>query len=393
MAYIAPYLDETGLHIPTYEDRLQALLDSYRSIFGMEVNLAESAPDYQLLSVFARALDDLSAGMVDLFASRNPNYAAGTALDFLLPLHGLSRSGATYSTVFVTLTGQPSATLASGPQVMDDRGYIWACTTDPLTMREDGTLTIRATCTTAGAIEAEVGTVTRIITPISGLYSVTNETAATPGVDAETDASARERMRLAAAAPSLSIAESLRMALLAIPGVVDSKLYINETDTTDDKGIPGHSICAVMVGGTTTNIGKVLFAKKAPGIGTYGTKSTTVTDAFGETHTVRFSRAAWVAAYPQIRLHPLDGFNRDVIIPKMQEALDAYLSGIRIAQPLTVTSLYGICCSVEAGQTPTFYISSLSILLDDTYYTTKIDAAWNEYILCSGDACMITVDT
>ncbi|MCR4876506.1 MAG: hypothetical protein K5922_04995, partial [Clostridiales bacterium] len=126
MAYFAPYIDETGLHIPTYEDRLQALLDSYRSIFGMEVNLAESAPDYQLLSVFARALDDLSAGMVDLFASRNPNYAAGTALDFLLPLHGLTRSGATYSTVFVTLTGQPSATLASGPQVMDDRGYIWA---------------------------------------------------------------------------------------------------------------------------------------------------------------------------------------------------------------------------------------------------------------------------
>ncbi len=50
MAYFAPYIDETGLHMPTYEDRLSALCDSYRSIFGLDAELSESVPDYHNLS-------------------------------------------------------------------------------------------------------------------------------------------------------------------------------------------------------------------------------------------------------------------------------------------------------------------------------------------------------
>ena len=91
MAYFAPYIDESGLHMPTYEDRLAALSDSYRSIFGLDSELSESVPDYQLLSVFARALDDTSALVLSAFNSRNPLYAAGHALDLMLPLYGLTR--------------------------------------------------------------------------------------------------------------------------------------------------------------------------------------------------------------------------------------------------------------------------------------------------------------
>ena len=61
MAYFAPYIDGTGLHMPTYEDRLADLVSAYRSIFGIDAVLSESVPDYQLLSVFAKALDDTSA--------------------------------------------------------------------------------------------------------------------------------------------------------------------------------------------------------------------------------------------------------------------------------------------------------------------------------------------
>ena len=39
MSYFAPYLDETGLHLPTYADRMEALLSAYRAIFGADVNL------------------------------------------------------------------------------------------------------------------------------------------------------------------------------------------------------------------------------------------------------------------------------------------------------------------------------------------------------------------
>ena len=60
MAYFSPYIDGSGGHMPTYEDRLDELVSSYRSIFGVDSELSESVPDYQLLSIFAKALDDTS---------------------------------------------------------------------------------------------------------------------------------------------------------------------------------------------------------------------------------------------------------------------------------------------------------------------------------------------
>ena len=91
MSYFPPYIDSSGLHMPTYEDRLEALVDSYRAIFGLESELSESVPDYQLLSVFARALDDASALTLSAFQNMNPQYARGQALDLMLPLYGLAR--------------------------------------------------------------------------------------------------------------------------------------------------------------------------------------------------------------------------------------------------------------------------------------------------------------
>ena len=91
MAYFAPYIDDFGIHMPTYEDRLSDLCDRYRSIFGQDAVLEPAVPDYQLLSVFAKALDDTAAYMLAAYNSRNPAYAAGQALDLLLPLYGVSR--------------------------------------------------------------------------------------------------------------------------------------------------------------------------------------------------------------------------------------------------------------------------------------------------------------
>ena len=91
MSCFAPYIDASGLHMPTYEDRLADLCSAYRSVFGQEAELSPSVPDYQLLSVFAKALDDTSALVLAAYNSRNPAYASGQALDLLLPQYGISR--------------------------------------------------------------------------------------------------------------------------------------------------------------------------------------------------------------------------------------------------------------------------------------------------------------
>ena len=92
MSYFAPYIDGAGLHMPTSEDRLEDRVSAYRNIFGIEAELSAAVPDYQLLSVFAKALDDVSALVLQAYNSRNPVYATGNALDLLLPQYGLTRA-------------------------------------------------------------------------------------------------------------------------------------------------------------------------------------------------------------------------------------------------------------------------------------------------------------
>ena len=91
MVYFAPYMDQSGIHMPTYEERLGELTEAYKNIFGVDAELSAAVPDYQLLSVFAKALDDVSALVLQAYNSRNPAYASGQALDLLLPQYGITR--------------------------------------------------------------------------------------------------------------------------------------------------------------------------------------------------------------------------------------------------------------------------------------------------------------
>ena len=297
MSYFAPYLDETGLHMPTYAERMEGMLAAYRGIFGQEINLAESSPDYQLMSIFARALDDFSAVLVSLFASRNPGYATGAALDLLLPLHGITR---------------------------------------------------------------EAG---------------------------ETDASARNRFALAASGHGRTIAEGLADAIAAVPNVAASRLIVNDSDAADANGIPAHSICAVVQGGNVAAIGKAIFNKKAPGIGTYGANSAVVTDAFGQNHTVYFQRSASSYVTITIRLSPLTGFDEATTLPAIRRAVMAYVSALAIGQDLVVPAIYGICYSAEQAEVPTFSVTQiLALVTGGTATSGVLTAGWKERFVIPSDS-------
>ena len=380
--YFVPYIDGNGVHIPTYEDRLEGLISSYRAVFGQEISLEPSAPDYQLLSLFARALDDLSQVILVDFASRNPQYASGVGLDLLMPLYGLTRQGPTYSTVPLTLTGAPGAVLSAAPRVLDDAGYIWACQTADLRLNESGTLLLTAVCETPGAVSAPAGSVSRLVSPIPGLYSAVNPAAATPGTAAETDASCRNRLRLAAAAPSVSTPDAIRSAVLAVPNVTHCVVYENDTEAADARGLPAHTICVCVAGGNAREIAAAVFAKKAPGIGTYGSLSVPVTDAWGVSHTMKLQRATNANVAMTIELRPLAGFDPDAMPDRIRAALTAYSDTIAIGQELVLPSLYSVCYSADTNPAPTFSISLISGSYGGESTASVLSGVWNlRYVL------------
>ncbi len=396
MSYFAPYLDQTGLHIPTYADRLEALLSAYRSIFGAEASLSESSPDYQLLSVFARALDDFSALLVSFFSSGNPNYASGAALDLLLPLQALTRAGATHSTAILTLTGTPDAVLSAAPRVLDDAGFIWACA-EGIHLDAEGTARIDAVCETPGAISAPAHSICHLVSPIDNLIAITNPAAAIPGLEAETDASARSRMRLAASAPSLTGLESMRSEILKLPYAKDCRIYVNDTDTADaEKGIPAHSICVVSQGGSKAQIGEIIFRKKAPGIGTWGNQIVNVTDSFGFTHEVCFKRASTRYFTLNIYITPREGFDEASLVPAIREKIKDYISGLGIGEDLVLPALYGVAYSADNADCPTFLITRLFAeeLNEGTFVTDVLSPTWEQrFALLTDQALSIIINT
>ena len=389
--YFAPYIDASGVHIPTYEDRLQSLLSSYRAVFGADANLEISSPDYQLLSVFARALDDLSQIVLTDFASRNPQYASGTGLDLLLPLHGLVRGGATYSTVPLTLTGTPGAVLPSAPQALDDAGNLWSCRTAGIQLNDAGEALVLAVCSVPGAVSAPAGSVRHLVSPVAGLSSVVNAEPATPGTDAESDASCRNRLRHAASAPSVGPLGAIRDAVLSVPNVTACAVHENDTGETDERGIPAHSIAVVFSGGSLNAVAQAVFSKKAPGIGTYGNLSGRAKDAWGNQHTVRLLRAAGTNVAVTVTLQPLAGY--EATVPdQIRAALTAYGETLQIGQDLVVPALYSVCFGAVSAPVPAFSVSLLSVTAGGSSTQGVLSAAWNERFVIRSNMIQIVVE-
>ena len=302
MPYFPPYIDSSGLHMPTYEDRLSALCESYRAIFGLDAELSGSVPDYQLLSVFARSLDDASALVLDAFHRMNPLYASGQALDLLLPQYGLSRL---------------------------------------------------------------------------------------PG---ETDAAARSRIVTGLAANGGTMEANLISEIKAVPGVQKVALYVNDTDTADARGIPSHSLCAVVQAGSLQKIAEAIFRKKAPGIGTYGTATKQVVDENGVSHSIAVYRPAASFITFSIEIKTYDGFD-DSLLDTIKQAIIGYISGFEIGQPLIVPSVYGVCYAAAGDQASTFAITDLAATSPASQGTTRIriPADWNTLLNTADEMIRITL--
>ena len=302
-SYFAPYIDASGLHMPTYEDRLSDLAESYRSIFGLDAELSESVPDYQLLSVIARALDDASQLALSVYNSRNPLYAQGHALDLLLPLYGLRRL---------------------------------------------------------------------------------------PG---ETDAKARARILSALSSNGNTMAENLLAEILKVSDVRQAQVHVNDTNATDEKGIPAHSICCVVEAGRKADIAKAIFRKKAPGIGTHGTTSVSVTDDNGVSHTVRFSRPAESAVNIYVDITTYDGYD-SATTNVIGQAIADCLNNFRIGQSLVVPQLYGISYAAAGAEAATFAITDIRAASPLITGTTRelVPANWNSKLYTSNpERVVITV--
>lgn len=376
MAYTAPYIDDAGLHIPTYADIRDDLVEQFKSIYGQDIYLENDSQDYQMISVFALKTYDTMQLLQIVYNNHSPKTAVGTGLDSLVKLNGIRRKEASHSTCEVTLTGTAGTSIAAGV-VEDESGNQW--TLPENIVLHDSTIQVTATCVPLGAIEAAAGTINKIVNPQKGWAAVTNNDAAVPGRPVETDEQLRYRQMLSVAIPSQNMLDSTIAGLASVVGVTRYKVYDNDTNETDTNGIPGHSIAAIVEGGTDAEIAKQIYLRKGPGCGTFGEIATTYVNSDGLQTIVRFSRPTYVPININVLLKPGKSYTSSVAAT-LKSNIDKYIKSLDIGYNVTITGiLTAVSAAVTNATLPNFSLSGITINKEgETPGVMDVAIAYNE---------------
>jgi uncharacterized phage protein gp47/JayE len=375
MAYFAPYVDDAGLHIPSYIDIRDDLLAQFRQIYGDDLYLENDSQDYQMISAFASKTYDTMLLLQIVYNNHSPKTAVGTALSSLVKLNGIARKPASYSTCVLTLTGTVGTVIAAG-SVKDDSGNIWNLPAN--TTLTGATTEVTAQCATLGAVEAVPGTITKINTPQAGWISVTNEVPAVVGQPIELDEELRGRQPISGAIPSQNMVDSTIAGIASIEGVKRYKVYDNDTNITDPNGIPGHTMASVVEGGLDADVAAQIYLRKGPGSGTYGSSSATYTNSSGIDTVIRFSRPIYTSVDVAVQVTAGAGFS-SAILDEIKANIESYIEKLDIGVNVSATGiLTAITAAIDDPARPSFSLDSIT--LGETGETPGIGdvaIAWN----------------
>lgn len=302
----APYIDDTGFHafgLANWQAQLEAL---WQTAFGSAIDLSATGPDGQLIGGLTGFFTDLEQLLELEYLARSPSGARGAGLSRLVELNGIARKAAQFSTAPVTLNGTPGTVIASGSLVgsnVDSTKPPWATTTT-LTIGGGGTVTGTVQCTVSGPVSANGSPpeLTVILTVISGWTSVTNTSAAAPGLQVEADPALRARRAASVAMPSQALSDGLEAALLNLAGVTDAVVYLNNTGATDGKGLPAHSVNAIVLGGSASDIANTIWVKSSMGVTKVGVQTFTIVDTQGNPQLMQWDVPTDLDAYITIKL-------------------------------------------------------------------------------------------
>lgn len=327
-------LTSTGYKLKTQNEWFDEERNLYLEI-DPNWNLDPSTPDGLKIAHDAEVFGALDEVLQQAYNSKDPNKASGYDLDVVSALTGTTRSAGTPSTItgFV-LTGVPNQTIVPAGTRFKSAvtGTLWSLD-QTWVLDSTGTAIVNLTATTVGPVEADSNTVTQIVDTVGGLISVNNPNPATPGTGVESDSSLRVKRATAVGRPGNNQIDSMLGELFAVSGVRRVKVYENDDSVTDSNGQPGHSIAAVVDGGTDTDVAFAIYVKKNPGVMLYQAGTPVSVDVTSPSYpnnvkTIKFSRPIYVDIDVNIVIKN-DGSlpSVEMLEPEIQQAFIEFAAG------------------------------------------------------------------
>lgn len=210
-------------------------------------------------------------------------------------------------------------------------------------------------CEETGPFSETQDVVTSIKTPVLGWDTARNPVAATIGNDRETDEELRERFLTSKAVIGSGTVDAIFSAISSVEDVSDVVVLENDTTVTDINGLPAHSIMAIVIGGSSTQIAQAIYNNKSAGISTIGNTTVVLTDSQGFAKNINLERPANTNVYITVNVHPLVGFPSDGE-QQIKDAIKAFFDDLKIGDDVIYSRLYTPINSVPGHQ-----VNSLTI--------------------------------
>lgn len=389
MTYFAPYIDETGLHMPTYIDIRNKQIEDAKNIFGQDIYLGEDSQDYQYICTISEKIYDAFQLAQQVYNNRAPNVALGSGLDSIVKINGIKRKPHTYSKCKVIVSGAKNTQIKNG--IATDKGNIKWNLPPIITIPENGQTEVLAICEISGPIVANPGDITGIYNPTFGWNGVYNKENADLGSYIEDDSKLRKRQSQSTAQASLTMLEGTAGNVAQVKNVRRSRPYENDTNLVDKLGLPPHSITVVVEGGDDKEIANAIWIHKGVGCYTNGDKIVDIVDSKGQLTPIRFFRPTYVDIDVTINIKKLNSYTTETT-ESIKKNLQSYLNSMEIGANLSLSSLWGVALQAMPNlMDPMFSITSIiASRHGENQKNEDIELKFNE--VCRGNINYITAN-
>ena len=349
-------LTETGIQIERLNDIVKRFEDSFKQIYGQNIDLSPNTPDGQIVGILAQIKMDIEELAENVYRQLDPDVATGAWLEQRVAYAGLMRRGASYSYLrSVILTGGPNTQLYTGIVVSDQNKVRWVLTSD-IQLDSNGSGRADFRSEQLGAFNLAKNTTLTIETVTLGLTGAVTFENAEIGVEEETDTQLRERFLFSRTKNAQNSAEAIAAKIAALSDVSQVKVLENSTSQLDTSGVEPHSIDVIVYGGNDEEIANVIYQNKGAGVGLQG--NTTVNlNKDGEVRPIKFDKVSLVDVQVSMRCVRYEDFTE---IDKDQIKKLLANQSFKIGQTVSLSRLYS-----PINQVGGFWVKELKIAKKD----------------------------
>lgn len=249
-----------------------------------------------------------------------------------------------------------------------------------------------------GHITLPYGIVTKMVNNITGFTGVTNQLEPTYGRLQESDIELRQSYIAKSALRSNTMIDSIVAELLNnVADVESASGYENDTDYTDERGLPPHSVEIIVEGGDNNKIAEAILRRKAGGIQTHGSVTVNVPGKYGDAIPVHFNRPEYLYAWLKVVLHG-DGRRRPtnyaaLTIASINEDGSRMVAGNSLLTQLLNEGIYNSVSGITYIEIKTTYSTDKTYLPNDAdYKLTNIIVTSRQKVLIDETRIEVTFD-